>query len=129
MTTETAYRRKIRTLVRKYLKRLGLSHWRMTRLYIGIPSHIKRELVANYPEADNGFYACIYPSGKHTFVMAVGRDIPERKLENVIAHEMSHILLHHLWEATTNGRHRDAQNQLEIACNRIADALTRNPAA
>jgi hypothetical protein len=110
---------------RKYLKRLGLSHWRMTRLYLGIPPHIKRELVANYPEANNGFYACIYPTSRNTFVMAVGRDIPDRKLENVIAHEMSHLLLHALWESTTSGRLREAQNQLEIACNRIADAVTR----
>jgi hypothetical protein len=110
---------------RKYLKRLGLSHWRMTRLYLGIPPHIKRELVANYPEANNGFYACIYPTSRNTFVMAVGRDIPDRKLENVIAHEMSHLLLHALWESTTGGRLREAQNQLEIACNRIADAVTR----
>jgi hypothetical protein len=125
--SERSYRNLIRKLSIQYLKVLGLHHWKMTRLYIGIPSHIKRELVANYPEANNGFYACIYPTSKRTFVMAVGRDVPENKLDNVIAHEMSHLLLHSLWESTTHGRLRDAQNQLEIACNRIADAVTRSP--
>ena len=94
----------------------------MTRLYIGIPKHIKRELVTHYPEANNGFYACVYPTSPSTFVMAISRDIPDGKLENVVAHELSHILLHNLWEAATNGRDRVAQDQLEIACNRIRNS-------
>lgn len=119
------YRIQVRRLTQEYLRRFGLQRWRMTRLYIGIPSHIKKELVANYPGANNGFYACVYPTGQHKFVMAVSRDIPGEKLENVIAHEVSHILLHNLWEATTTGRMAAARDQLEVACNRIADALTR----
>lgn len=122
------YRKAIRGLTRHYLKKFGLHRWRMTRLYIGIPGHIKKELVANYPGAHSGFYACVYPTGHHRFVMAVSRDIPNEKLENVIAHEVSHILLHNLWETTTSGRMAAARDQLEVACNRIADAFTRRGA-
>ncbi|MCG3136992.1 MAG: hypothetical protein HJJLKODD_00833 [Phycisphaerae bacterium] len=119
------YRRKVRALAQKFLDQLGLHHWRLTRLYIGIPRQIKRELAAYYPEAQNGFFACVYPTSSNTFVMAVSREIPENQLESVIAHEISHILLHHLCEAAENGRQAAAKNHLEVVCDRIASALTR----
>ncbi len=122
------YRRHIKKLIRKYLRIFGLRHWRLTRLYVGIPANIKKELFAHYPDADKGFYACIYPTSNQTFVMAVGRDIPENRMDNVIAHEISHILLHNLWEALENNRSAEARDQLEVACNRIADALTKEKA-
>ncbi len=115
-------RKAIKRLVKKYLQQLGLQHWKLTRLYVGIPKHINTELAGHYPEANNGFYACVYPTGPNKFVMAISDDVPDNKLENVIAHEVSHILLHNLWKAPTDSR--DAHNQLEIACNRIAAALT-----
>jgi len=117
------YREKVRALAKKYIKLFGLNHWRLTRLYIGIPKHIKRELAAHYPEAENGFYACVYPTSRNTFVLAVADDIPEHKLESVIGHEITHILLHHLYEATKNGRDYVAKNQLETVCDRIANAM------
>ncbi len=124
--TPTSFRRKVRKLAQKYLDRFGLGRWRLTRLYIGIPPHIKAELAAHYPEANNGFYACVYPTGRNTFVMAVSRDIPDHKLENVIAHEISHILLQNLWDFTTGGQSAAAKNQLEVVCDRIANAMTRD---
>lgn len=123
------YRRQVRTLAEKYLHLFGLNHWRLTRLYIGIPKHIKKELAAHYPEAENGFYACVYPTGRNKFVMAVSRNIPTHKLEGVIAHEISHILLHHFYEATRDGRHAAAKDQLEVICDRIASAVTRSKCA
>ncbi len=124
MSTRT-YRKEIRALAAHYLRLLGLSHWRLTRLYVGIPKRIKSELAVHYPDATNGFCACVYPTGPSKFVMAVSKDIPARKLPEVIAHEISHILLHCLYEATRDGRHAAAKNQLELACDRIARALTR----
>lgn len=119
------YRKRVRVLAGDFLRLFGLHHWRLTRLYVGFPKHVKKDLVAHYPEAQNGFYACVYPTGRNTFVMAVSRDIPEDRLENVIAHEISHILLNNLHEATTNGQHALAKNQLEVVCDRIANAVTR----
>jgi len=119
------YRKKVRRLAEKYMKQLGLRHWRLTRVYVGIPNHIKRELAAHYPEANTGFYGCVYPTGRNTFVMAIAGDLPDAKLENVVAHEVSHILLHNFYEATRDGRRCDSKNQLEIVCDRIASALTR----
>lgn len=123
------YGKKVRKLAQKYMSLLGLRHWRLTRLYVGIPKHIKKELAAHYPEAANGFYACVYPTGRNKFVMAVSRNIPTDKLEGVIAHEISHILLHHLYEATRDGKHSLAKDQLEVVCDRIADAVTRSKCA
>ena len=123
-----SYHKKVRRTAERYLRLLGLRHWRLTRVHIGIPRHIKRELAAHYPDANNGFYACVYPTGKNKFVMAVSRDIPESKLEGVIAHEVAHILLHNLYEASTNGRDGQAKDQLEIVCDRIASAITRTVA-
>ena len=128
MTSRT-YRKKVRILAENYLRLLGLSHWRLTRLYVGIPKHIKKELAAHYPDAANGFYACVYPTGRNKFVMAVSKDVPEHKLDSVVAHEISHILLHHLYEATRDGRHAAAKNQLELACDRIASAVIRSRCA
>ncbi len=117
------YRRKVRTIAEKYMDLFGLFHWRLTKVHIGIPKHIKRELAAHYPEARNGFYACVYPTSRNTFVMAIARDIADAKLESIIAHEVSHILLHNLFEATKDGRKYDAKNQLETVCDRIARAV------
>lgn len=128
MTSRT-YGKQVRKLAQKYLSLLGLCHWRLTRLYVGIPKHIKKELAAHYPEAANGFYACVYPTGRNKFVMAVSRTIPADKLEGVIAHEISHILLHHLYEATRDGKHSLAKDHLEVVCDRIADAVTRSKCA
>ncbi|MCH8881644.1 MAG: ImmA/IrrE family metallo-endopeptidase [Planctomycetes bacterium] len=127
--TSRAYRRKVRILAENYLRLLGLSHWRLTRLYVGIPKHIKQELAAHYPDAANGFYACVYPTGRNKFVMAVSKDVPSHKLDSVIAHEISHILLHHLYEATRDGRQTAAKNQLELVCDRIASAVIRSRCA
>ncbi len=124
MSTRT-YRKEIRALAAHYLRLLGLSHWRLTRLYVGIPKHIKKELAAHYPDAANGFCACVYPTGPSKFVMAISKDIPSRKLKGVIAHEISHILLHRFYEATRDGRAAAAKNQLELACDRIASAVIR----
>ena len=123
------YRNKIRGMVEKYLKLFGLRHWRLTRLYVGIPKHIKKDLAAHYPEAANGFYACVYPTGRNKFVMAISRDIPSQKLDSVVAHEISHILLHNLYEATTSGRDAVAKNQLEVVCDRIATAVIQSKCA
>ena len=123
------YRRKVRNLAEKYLRLFGLNHWRLTRLYVGIPKHIKKELAAHYPEAANGFYACVYPTGRNKFVMAVSRNIPTHKLEGVIAHEISHILLHNFYEATRDCRHAAAKDQLEVICDRIASAVTHSKCA
>ena len=128
MSTRT-YRNKVRGIAERYLKLFGLNHWRLTRLYVGIPGHIKQELAAHYPDASNGFYACVYPTGRNKFVMAVSRDIPLAKLECVIAHEISHILLHNLYEATRDGRRKAAKDQLEIVCDRIANAVTASKCA
>ena len=128
MTSRT-YGKKVRNLAQKYMNLLGLRHWRLTRLYVGIPKHIKKELADHYPEAANGFYACVYPTGRNKFVMAVSRNIPSDKLEGVIAHEISHILLHHLYEATRDGKHSLAKDQLEVVCDRIAHAVSRSKCA
>lgn len=123
------YAKKVRAIATEYMKLMGLSHWRLTRVYIGIPKHIKQELAAHYPEASNGFYACVYATGQSKFVMAVSKDIPENKLDAVIAHEISHILLHNLWESAIAGRSQLAKNQLEVVCDRIANAVTRSRCA
>jgi Zn-dependent peptidase ImmA (M78 family) len=47
----------------------------------------------------------------------------------VIAHEISHILLHNLWESAIAGRNQLAKNQLEVVCDRIASAVTRSRCA
>ncbi len=122
--TNRAYRKKVRILAENYLRLLGLSHWRLTRLYVGIPEHIKKELAAHYPDAENGFYACAYPTGSNKFVIAISKDIPSRKLNAVVAHEIAHILLHNFYEALRDGRDIIAKNQLELVCDRIAIAIT-----
>lgn len=117
-------RKKIRGITRKCLDRLGLHRWRMTRLYLGIPRNVRRELTDHYPNAADGFYACVYPTGRRTFVMAIS-DVPDDKLENVVAHEMAHILLHDLCHSISNRGRAEARDQLEVVCNRIANAVTR----
>lgn len=96
----------------------------MTRLYLGIPRNVKRELIGHYPNAADGFYACVYPTGRHTFVMAIN-DVPDDKLENVVAHEVAHILLHDLCHSISNQGRAEARDRLEVVCNRIANAMTR----
>lgn len=121
--TDRIYRRKVRTLAENYLRLLGLNHWRLTRLYIGIPSRIKKELSEHYPNTPNGFYACAYPTGRSKFVMAISKDVPANKLDGVVAHEIAHILLHCLYEAMRDGRQAAARDELELVCDRIAAAI------
>lgn len=123
--TNRVYRKKVRTIAEDYLKLLGLSSWRLTLLYVGIPKRIKKELAEHYPNAPNGFYACAYPTGNNKFVMAVSKNIPSHKLVSVIAHEISHILLHNFYQAMRDGHDVVAKNQLELVCDRIAAAITR----
>ncbi len=119
-----SYKSKIKRAVKKYLKQFGLHQWKMTRLYVDIPKSIKKELHQTYTDAASGFYACTYVTGVNTFVLAVSLDIPEDKTENVVAHEISHILLSKMWNQLTEGKRYDAKNELEVVCNRIAKAAT-----
>ncbi len=116
--------RQIRTIAEKYLYRLGLYHWRLTRVHIGIPKQYRQELRANYPHADNGFYACVFPTSGSTFILAVSQTIPQREIENVIAHEISHILLQKMWDLLATDKTHQAKHQLEVVCNRIAAAIS-----
>ena len=110
-----AYRRKIKSLVKEFQSVLGLHQYRMTRLYIGIPHKIRRELDMTY-RGSAGYYACMHMTGPYTFVLSVARSIPEKKLRNIIAHEMAHVLLNRLVGQL---------DDIEVACNRVASAVER----
>ena len=86
---------------------------------------IKKELMVAYPDAEHGFYACLYPTSNNNFVMAVSPDIPDNELSNIIAHEISHILLMKMWDALIDGCDKVALNQLETVCDAIANAVTK----
>ena len=120
-------RKKIREIAESYLKELGLTRWKLTSIYLGIPDHMLETLNKNYPEAKNGFDGCVWVTTPFKFLMAIDNEVSEDDLPTVIGHEITHILLNNLYEATQVNRpsHRTILKHLEIACNRVGRLVAR----
>jgi len=119
-------KKQIREIAESYMKQLGLNKWKLTCIYLGIPDHMVKRLQTVYPEADRGFYACIWVTAPFKFVMAINDDVSSGLLPTVIGHEITHILLDNLFGAVKVNRPKSARRHLETACNRVGRLLARN---